>query len=116
MRAPYDNEPISLRDYLAAHAPMPNAAEAATILGWRCMESVPRPLPWDMTTEETQAYVKLPKFDDLWKGLTNSERALCCATFQYLYADHMLFARVPKHQPTRPVEQPEPDLEEHCDE
>jgi hypothetical protein len=108
-RAPYDNEPIGLRDYFAAKAPMPNAAEASSILGWKCRESVPRSKPSDVPAWDE--WTALPSFDELWKTLSNQERLRVCAKFQFMYADAMLAARQPPSPPA-----PTPDVEELCDE
>jgi hypothetical protein len=112
-RAPYDNEPVSLRDYFAGKAPMPNAAEAAEIMGCQCRENTPRPRPI-ANTPEPDAWVALPSFDELWKKLPNLERVKVCAKFQFMYADAMLAARAPQPEPTPPASTP--DVEELCDE
>lgn len=76
-------------NYFAAHAPMPNAAEASSVLGWRCRESVLIPDSANAPDEYSE-WVKLPRFDELWKKLTNTERAKVCANFQFIYAQEML--------------------------
>ncbi len=82
---------MTLRDYFAAKAPMPNACESADLLEWECMENTKRPLASD--TAEMSNWQKLPRFDELWKNITNQRRAQVCATFQFMYADAMLAAR-----------------------
>lgn len=91
-------EAMTLRDFFAAHAPMPGAAEASTILGWTCRETASYPRMKDNahTPEHeaaVRAYADLPSFAELWAKLSNEERFACCAKAQYMHADAMLIAR-----------------------
>ncbi len=100
-RAPYDHEPVSLRDYFAARA------MTGLIEGY---DHEARVASVDQK-QRTGFDDNPPESESTYAGQLAGEA--------YIIADAMLSARLvlkPVPPPTRPVEQPEPELEGMCDE
>lgn len=88
---PTINESVSLRDYLAAHAPMPEPGFIYEALGW-------------------EMDLKIGSDDDIgadswqdtmmtrWHELPTAKRMAICARHAYVWADAMLAARDLNHQ------------------